>query len=109
MSSLIALRVYDFGQNDGIQNKGGSMGAVDLGINGGAIQYEVALEILGQERQPFMSALRAERAKASPSAALIHYYEARLQALDELQDSLRTDDTSAVVQILDPKNKLFRS
>lgn len=109
MGSLIALRVYDFGQNDGIQNKGGSMGAVDLGINGGAIQYEVALEILGQERQPFMAALRAERAKAEPSFALVHYYEARLAALDELQDSLRTGDTAAVVQILDPKNKLFRS
>lgn len=109
MGSLIALRVYDFGQNDGIQKKGGSMGAVDLGINGGAIQYEVALEILGQERQPFMAALRAERAKAEPSSALVRYYEARLAALDELQDSLRTSDTVAVVQILDPKNKLFRS
>lgn len=82
---------------------------VDLVINDAAIKFEVALEILGQERQPFMAALRAERTKPAPSQAMIRYCEMRLAALDELQGSLRTDDAGTVSQILDMKNRLFRS
>jgi hypothetical protein len=110
MNALLALPVRDFGQNGG-QHKGGSMEAltVDLGINDAAIKYEVALEILGQERQPFMGAIRAERAKPAPSASMIRYCEMRLAALDELQGSLRAEDAETVTQILDKKNRLFRS
>lgn len=82
---------------------------VDLVINDAAIKFEVALEILGQERQPFMAAIRAERTKPAPSQAMIRYCEMRLAALDELQGSLRTDDAGTVSQILDMKNWLFRS
>lgn len=62
----------------------------DLGINSDSIKYEVALEILGQERAPLTEAIREEKGKAAPSAALIRFYETRLRALDELQDTLRT-------------------
>ena len=34
---------------------------LDLGINSGSISYEVALEVLGQNRQPFMQAIHEER------------------------------------------------
>ena len=40
---------------------------------------------------------------------MIRYCEMRLAALDELQGSLRTDDAGTVSQILDMKNRLFRS
>jgi len=84
------------------------MSAVNLGINSDGIQYEVALEILGQERQPLMAAIRLEKAKAEPSAAFVRYCEMRLSALDELQDSLRSTDRDTIEQILDPENGLIR-
>lgn len=84
------------------------MPTIDLGINSASIKYEVALEILGQERQPFMETIRLEKAKAEPSAAFIRYCEMRLSALDELQESLRTTDLDTVERILDPENRLFR-
>ena len=80
------------------------MPTIDLGINGDSMKYEVALEILGQERQPFMETIRLEKAKAEPSAAFVRYCEMRLSALDELQDSLRSTDRDTVEQILDPEN-----
>lgn len=82
---------------------------VDLVINDAAIKFEVALEILGQERQVFMTTLRAEWTRPVPSQAMIRYCEMRLAALDELQASLRTDDAGTVSQILDKKNRLFRT
>ncbi|UIX82633.1 hypothetical protein [Xylella fastidiosa] len=36
---------------------------LDLGINSGSISYEVALEVLGQSRQPFMQAIYKREAK----------------------------------------------
>ena len=85
------------------------MTVVDLGINSTSIQYEVALEILGQERQPLMNAIRNEKAKPTPSAQIIQYFEARLAALDELQQNLRVADLSAIEQVLDPSNRLIRA
>ena len=85
------------------------MGGIDLGLNSEAIKFEVALEILGQELQPFMAALRIEREQASPSAPMIRYYEQRLAALDELQGALRTTDARAINQIVDSSNRLIRS
>lgn len=82
--------------------------AIDLGINSDSIKYEVALEILGQARQPFMNAIHEEKAKATPCAALIRFYEARLRALDELQDALSPSDMNAIEQILDKEDRLIR-
>jgi len=84
------------------------MSAVNLGINNDGIQYEVALEILGQERQPLMAAIRLEKEKAQPSAAFVRYCEMRLAALDELQTNLRSTDRDTIGQILDPENGLIR-
>ena len=72
-----------------------------------SIEYEVALEILGQERQPFMLAILEEKAKPSPSQPLITYCENRLTALDELQDSLRLADHATIKRILDKNDPLF--
>jgi hypothetical protein len=84
------------------------MTAVNLGINGESIQYEVALEVLGQERQPFMEASKLEKAKPEPSAAFMRYCDLRLVALDELQENLRTTDRDTIEKILHQKNRLFR-
>ena len=40
---------------------------LDLGINSSSISYEVALEVLGQSRQPFMQAIHEEKQKPAPS------------------------------------------
>lgn len=65
------------------------------------VRYEVALEVLGQGRQPIMSALEDERKKAAPSSAFVRYCEMRLDAIDELQDSLMPADTATIERILD--------
>lgn len=69
-------------------------------LNGESIAFEVALEALGQSRQPFMQAIAMERAKPSASAALIRYCEARLAAIDALQEDLRPADIDTVRRIL---------
>ena len=84
------------------------MATIDLGINSDSIKYEVALEILGQELQPFMEAIRQEKGKAEPSQAFIRYCEMRIAALGELQDTLRTTDLDTIEGILEKNNPLFR-
>lgn len=84
------------------------MPTVDLGINSDSIKYEVALEILGQELQPFLEAIRLEQEKEKPSHAFTHYCEMRKSALRELQDNLRTADRDTIERILDPENGFFR-
>lgn len=79
-----------------------------LGINGDSIRYEVALEILGQERQPFMQALREEGAQETPCHALIQFFEARLRALDDLQAALRPTDLGAIEKVLEKEYRLIR-
>lgn len=85
------------------------MATIELGVNSDSIKYEVAIEILGQELQPFVSALALEREKAEPSTALVAYYLARIEALRELQDALEVTDRDAIDSILDASNKLIRS
>jgi predicted RNase H-like HicB family nuclease len=81
---------------------------IDLGINSDSIKYEVALDALGGDLQPFMEAIRLEKEKANPSAAAITYFEMRMAAIDELQQELRPADLDTINQILDPNNRLFR-
>lgn len=80
---------------------------LDLGINSNSINYEVALEVLGQSRQPFMQAIHEERQKAAPSTAYLRYLEARLAAIDELQESLDPADLTTIERILKTDNLLF--
>ncbi|MDR1935715.1 MAG: antitoxin [Candidatus Accumulibacter sp.] len=79
-----------------------------LGINDAQINYEVALEILGDEMQPFISARNKEKEKTNPSPEFIAYCTARISALSNLEDDLRPDDTETIDMILDKDNKLFR-
>lgn len=74
--------------------------ALDLGINSDTVTYEVALEALGQSRQPIMQAIALEREKLAPSVDFIKYCEARLAAIDRLQDDLRPTDIETVRRIL---------
>lgn len=74
---------------------------VNLGINSPSIAYEVAIELLGQRRQPLMAAVDHENAQTAPSAALVRYYRARLAALDALQDELQPNDQAAIERIVD--------
>lgn len=78
-------------------------------LNGKGIDYEVALEVLGQSRQPWMSELAQEQTRPNPSKSFIAYCNARLSAIDELQDELRLDDVDTVARILDKNSKLFRT
>ena len=84
------------------------MPAIDLGLNSASVSYEVALDVLGASRQPFTTALGQERAKAKPSQPFIRYCEARLAAIDELQDDLAPDDLDTIAQVLSLESDLFR-
>ena len=81
---------------------------LDLGINSSSISYEVALEVLGQSRQPFMQAIHEEKQKAEPSQVFIRYCESRLAALDELQDSLQPTDVATIERILTKGEPAFK-
>ena len=78
-----------------------------LGINSESIDYEVALENLGQRLQPFIMALQHEREKAQPSAALIAYCEAQMAAISNLQEDLRVSDHETIARILNPQDSVF--
>lgn len=73
---------------------------IDVGINSESINFEVALEALGQSRQPFMLAILEEKKKNAPSECFIRYCEARLSAIDDLQDDLELADKETIDRIL---------
>lgn len=77
-----------------------SIDALVEGLNGESIAFEVALEALGQSRQPLMQELARERAKAAPSDVVIRFCQARLAAIDALQHDLRPADMDTVRRIL---------
>ncbi len=79
----------------------------NFGLNDASINYEVALEVLGQQMQPFIRAMNAEKDKPQPSAPLIAYCEARQMALFDLQLNLSVGDTDTINLILDKDNPLF--
>lgn len=73
----------------------------EIGLNNKGMAYEVALEILGQSRQPYMQAIIDEKAKATPSTPLIDYCKMRLSSIDRLQETLMPDDMDTVRRILE--------
>ena len=81
---------------------------LDLGINSSSISYEVALEVLGQSRQPFMQAIHEEKQKAEPSQVFIRYCESCLAALDELQEGLQPSDLATIERILTKGEPAFK-
>jgi hypothetical protein len=72
-----------------------------------SVDYEVALEVLGQYKQAFLQKEYYEKKKDNPSQALLNYCRVRLEALDDLQDELETTDTELIAQIIDPANSRF--
>jgi hypothetical protein len=72
-----------------------------------SVDYEVALEVLGQYKQPFVQAKYDEEQKEHPNQAFLDYCRTRIAALRELQDELDTEDTELIAKIIDPKNSNF--
>ena len=77
---------------------------VDLGINSAGVSYEVALEVLGQKRQPIMHAMYGERAKPNPSAAYVGFCKNLLSAIDNLQMNLQPADAELINTIMNSKD-----
>lgn len=69
-------------------------------LNDAGIKFEVALEVLGQSRQPYMRAIEDEQRKPTPSAAFIAYCQSHLKAIGSLQDDLRSKDKDTIERIL---------
>lgn len=70
--------------------------------------YEVALEILGQSKQPLVSSLFNERNKENPDKKMILFLEQKKAAIDDLMENLSPNDENLIKQILDPNSMLFR-
>ena len=84
---------------------GGKM--LNFGLNDASINYEVALELLGQSLQPFMQAIYEEKQKPTPSQAFIRYCEDRMAALSELQSELHPSDLDTIKRILSKEVRIF--
>lgn len=76
-------------------------------INDESINYEVALEILGQEQQILLSAISKEKERETPSKEIIEYLESRFDAVHKLQVCLPYD-SHLILQILDRNNHIYR-
>ena len=81
---------------------------LNFGINDAGINYEVALEVLGQSLQPFMQAIYEENQKTKPSKPFIQYCQDRMAALSELQNELTPNDLDTIERILSKDAPLFR-
>lgn len=71
------------------------------------IRMEVAIEILGQMKQPLIQAMELEKGKENPSAALLEYWRGRKALLSNLQQNLRIGDVRAIELIADKSNLIF--
>jgi predicted RNase H-like HicB family nuclease len=85
------------------KTKKGKTMEIDASIN-----YEVALDVLGQDLLSLREAIRLENEKPKPSLVAITFLKSRIGATDELQNSLQLKDTDTINQILDYNNRLFR-
>ncbi|MDR1051687.1 MAG: antitoxin [Deltaproteobacteria bacterium] len=77
------------------------MSLPNLGINSESIQFEVALEKLGQSKQLFIQEIGKEKEKPVPSLAYIQYCESRKSIIDDLQDTLDPNDRDTILKILE--------
>ncbi len=69
----------------------------------GFFDYEVALEILGQSKQPLVSALFNERNRENPDPKLIAFLKKKKEAIDDLMEELDPDDEYLIKLILNPE------
>ena len=80
---------------------------LNFGLNDASINYEVALELLGQSLQPFMQAIYEEKQKPTPSQAFIRYCAERMAAISELQSELHPSDLDTIKRILSKEVRIF--
>lgn len=70
------------------------------------IRLEVAIELLGQMKQPFIQAMELEKGKEKPSTALLEYLRGRKALLSNMQQNLRIGDVD-VIKLIAEKNPLI--
>ena len=75
----------------------------------GFFDYEVALEILGQSKQPLVSALFNERNRENPDPKLIAFLKKKKEAIDDLMEELDPDDKYLIKLILKRNRRLYSS
>lgn len=74
----------------------------------GFFDYEVALEILGQSKQPLVSALFNERNRENPDPKLIAFLKKKKEAIDDLMEELDPNDEYLIKLILNPEYTVMR-
>ena len=74
----------------------------------GFFDYEVALEILGQSKQPLVSGLFNERNRENPDPKLIAFLKKKKEAIDDLMEELDPDDEYLIKLILNPEYTVMR-
>jgi hypothetical protein len=77
------------------------MSLPNLGINSESIQFEVALEKLGQSQQLFIQEIAREKSKPVPSMPYINYCNSRISSIEDLQDTLDPTDRDTILKILE--------
>lgn len=75
--------------------------------NMAGIRMEVAIEMLGQMKQPLIQAILQEEAKENPSAVLIEYWRSRKNLLTTFQRNIRIGDVHAIKLIAEKSNLIF--
>ncbi|MEN9671521.1 MAG: hypothetical protein RL018_1798 [Pseudomonadota bacterium] len=75
--------------------------------NMAGIRLEVAMELLGQMKQPFIQAMELEKNKEHPSTALLDYWRGRKALLSHMQQNLRVGDVDAIKLIAEKSNLIF--
>ena len=74
----------------------------------GFFDYEVALEMLGESKQPLVSALFDEYNKENPDRKLIAFLEQKKDAIDDLMEELSPNDEYLIKLILNPEYTALR-
>ena len=78
-------------------------------MNDKIIRFEVALEILGQSKAPFVNEIHRERKKENPNPLKIRFLQERKSAIDNLMDDLMPDDLELIAEIFGENTKqLYR-
>ena len=74
-------------------------------MNDKIIRFEVALEILGQSKSPFVNEIWREEQKDKPNELKIRFLQERERAIDNLMDDLMPDDLELIAEIFGEKTK----
>jgi len=71
------------------------------------IRMEVAIEMLGQMKQPLIQAMEREKSKENPSTVLLEYWRGRKDLLTQFQRNIRVGDVDAIKLIAEKSNLIF--